>query len=223
MHWEYIVFFLFLSGQAIQFFKEDAEAGDPLQSIGFTLDSKTGEIQGTLTATVTSRVVIVGGDLLGSYTWSFEFEAGCQSGEYFNETSNKCEPCPVGTFRDEETDLQHCQDHKAYSTTLQTGSTNLSQCACIKGFEIGQLGYCQPCPAGAENLSVASRSSALVQCCRLYLRSYYFLFGFVVWFWAFVGTYKAIAADAKCTGRCPQHMYSEKTGAESLEDLNCQW
>ncbi|CDI87078.1 cysteine repeat modular protein, putative [Eimeria praecox] len=172
-----------VTGQEIQFFKEDAEAGDPLQSIGFTLDSKTGEIQGTLTATVTSRVVIVGGDLLGSYTWSFEFEAGCQSGEYFNETSNKCEPCPLGTFRDEETELQRCQDHKAYSTTLQTGSTNLSQCTCIEGYEIGLLGYCQPCPAG---------------------------------------TYKAIAADAKCTGRCPQHMYSGKTGAASLEDLNCQ-
>ncbi|CDJ28361.1 uncharacterized protein EMH_0014250 [Eimeria mitis] len=121
-----------VTGQEIQFFKEDAEAGDPLQSIGFTLDTKTGEIQGTLTATVTSRVVIVGGDLLGSYTWSFEFEAGCQSGEYFNEISNKCEPCPLGTFRDEETELQRCQDHKAFSTTLQTGSTNLSQCTNIQ-------------------------------------------------------------------------------------------
>ncbi|KAL8271945.1 hypothetical protein Esti_004069 [Eimeria stiedai] len=172
-----------VTGQEIQFFKEDAVAGDPLESMGFTLDSKTGEIQGTLTATVTSRVVIVGGDLLGSYTWSFEFEAGCQSGEYFNESSNRCEPCPLGTFRDEETELQKCWDYKAFSTTLQTGSTNLSQCACVEGYEIGHLGTCQPCPAG---------------------------------------TYKAIVADANCTGRCPQHMSSEKTGADSLEALNCQ-
>ncbi|OEH75897.1 cysteine repeat modular [Cyclospora cayetanensis] len=172
-----------VTGQDIQFFKEDAESGDPLHSMGFTLDSKTGEIEGMLTATVTSRVVIVGGDLLGSYTWSFEFEAGCQSGEYFNDSSNNCEPCPLGTFRDEETELQTCQEHKANSTTLQTGSTNLSQCACVEGYEIGQLGYCQPCPAG---------------------------------------TYKAITADAKCTGRCPQHMYSDKTGADSLESLRCQ-
>ncbi|KAL8455778.1 hypothetical protein Emag_000352 [Eimeria magna] len=172
-----------VTGQEIQFFKEDAVAGDPLDSMGFTLDSKTGEIQGTLTATVTSRVVIVGGDLLGSYTWSFEFEAGCQSGEYFNDSSNKCEPCPLGTFRDEETELQKCWDYKAHSTTLQTGSTNLSQCACVEGYEIGHLGTCQPCPAG---------------------------------------TYKAIVADANCTGRCPQHMSSEKTGADSLEALNCQ-
>lgn len=136
------------AGQEIQFFKEDAEAGDPLQSMGFTLNSKTGEIQGTLTATMTSKVVIIGGDLLGSYTWSFEFEAGCQSGEYFNESSNTCEPCPVGTFRDEEPELQHCTDHKAYSTTLQKGSTNQSQCVCIEGYEIGNMGNCQPCPQG---------------------------------------------------------------------------
>ncbi|KAL8449815.1 hypothetical protein Emed_002778 [Eimeria media] len=172
-----------VTGQEIQFFKEDAVAGDPLDSMGFTLDSKTGEIQGTLTATVTSRVVIVGGDLLGSYTWSFEFEAGCQSGEYFNDTSNRCEPCPLGTFRDEEIELQKCWDYKTHSTTLQTGSTNLSQCACVEGYEIGHLGTCQPCPAG---------------------------------------TYKAIVADSNCTGRCPQHMSSEKTGADSLEALNCQ-
>ncbi|KAL8440015.1 hypothetical protein Efla_004931 [Eimeria flavescens] len=171
-----------VTGQEIQFFKEDAEAGDPLDSMGFTLDSKTGEIQGTLTATVTSRVVIVGGDLLGSYTWSFEFEAGCQSGEYFRNNSNKCEACPLGTFRDEETELQTCWDYKPHSTTLQTGSTNLSQCACIEGYEIGHLGTCQPCPAG---------------------------------------TYKSIVADSKCTGRCPQHMSSDKTGAASLDALNC--
>ncbi|KAL8431142.1 hypothetical protein ACSSS7_005460 [Eimeria intestinalis] len=172
-----------VTGQEVQFFKEDAVAGDPLDSMGFTLDSKTGEISGVLTATVTSRIVIVSGDLLGSYTWSFEFEAGCQSGEYFNDLSNKCEPCPLGTFRDEEAELQKCWDYKAYSTTLQTGSTNLSQCACVEGYEIGHLGTCQPCPAG---------------------------------------TYKAIVADAICTGRCPQHMSSEKMGADSLEALNCQ-
>lgn len=152
--------------------------------MGFALNSSTGEIYGTLTATATSKVAIIGGDLLGSYTWSFQFEAGCQSGEYFNEAGNSCEPCPLGTFRDEEQELLHCRDLKAFSTTLQTGSTNVSQCVCLEGYEIGMLGNCQPCPAGS---------------------------------------YKNIAADAKCTGRCPANMHSVKTGAESLEALDCQW
>eukprot|EP00070_Physeter_catodon_P028088 XP_028334982.1 sushi, von Willebrand factor type A, EGF and pentraxin domain-containing protein 1-like [Physeter catodon] len=112
------------------------------------LNSETGEISGTWKGTGAFKVVVAAFDLLGGAVWKIEGEAGCQAGDYYDENTSVCQPCPLGTFRDRESELQHCESHKPKSSTSSTGCTLVSQCRCRPGFEIDELGYCQPCPPG---------------------------------------------------------------------------
>ncbi|CBZ51495.1 hypothetical protein NCLIV_012890 [Neospora caninum Liverpool] len=142
-----------ITGSTIQSFRE--APGSDLATMGLTLDSATGVIKGTVSHTGSFNIAVTGGDLLETYTWSISGEAGCRSGEYFDSVKNACELCPVGTFRDQETSLQNCHDIKPYSTTLSPGSTQLAQCRCLPGFEIGNLGDCHPCTSGTYKSSIS--------------------------------------------------------------------
>nr|PUA90380.1 GCC2 and GCC3 domain-containing protein [Toxoplasma gondii TgCATBr9] len=142
-----------ITGSVIQSFKE--VSGSDLAKMGLTLNSATGVISGTVSHTGPFTIAVAGGDLLETFTWTISGEAGCRSGEYFDSTNNACELCPVGTFRDQEANLQKCHDIKPYSTTLSPGSTHLAQCRCFPGFEIGNLGDCHPCGAGTYKSSIS--------------------------------------------------------------------
>ncbi|PFH31959.1 hypothetical protein BESB_019000 [Besnoitia besnoiti] len=220
-----------VTGPAIQFFRE--ERGSNLSELGLKLDPKTGVISGTVSHTGSFTVSITGGDLLETYTWTVIGDARCRAGEYFESTKNACELCPVGTFRDQEATLQECHTIKPYSTTLSAGSTQLAQCRCLPGFEIGSLGDCHPCGAGAYKASISD--TKCTGRCPPNMHSYIFgadseealLCSCDAGYYLDNDTCKPCPQGSYCEGedspptKCPENFTTRATVSKSLSDCVC--
>uniref|UniRef100_A0A8R1DLV6 EGF-like domain-containing protein n=1 Tax=Caenorhabditis japonica TaxID=281687 RepID=A0A8R1DLV6_CAEJA len=78
-------------------------------------------------------------------------EISCPAGTYANKTANKCEECPVNTYRDlaTPTELECTMCPEGFTTGTETGAIDKSQC--YKNCKIGeyeQNGNCLDCPIG---------------------------------------------------------------------------
>ena len=52
----------------------------------------------------------------------------CLEGYYRDALNNECTPCPIGTYRGNDTDEQSCTSCPAGNTTAQEGSSQPSHC-----------------------------------------------------------------------------------------------
>ncbi|XP_059171308.1 sushi, von Willebrand factor type A, EGF and pentraxin domain-containing protein 1-like isoform X2 [Physella acuta] len=82
--------------------------------------------------------------------------AGCGTGYIFNNETESCQACPVGTYQDQEVAFS-CTPCPVGKTTKNKGSTALNQCLdlCTAG-SVSQTGIkpCQPCPTGTYQSAI---------------------------------------------------------------------
>ncbi|GAB1603456.1 hypothetical protein Ahia01_000626900, partial [Argonauta hians] len=71
----------------------------------------------------------------------------CPPGTYFNTSDNSCDLCPVGTYQDQKW-MTVCKQCPNKSTTITTGSLNITQCKdiCDEGYYFNMASNnCTPC------------------------------------------------------------------------------
>ncbi|XP_954318.1 cysteine repeat modular protein [Theileria annulata] len=107
-----------------------------LQLVGLSKDSKTGVITGKLNVTGRYSITIYGGNLLKHVSTTITIFASCAPGNQFNKKMKKCEECPIGTYRNDETEdiCIPCSMRKTNSTTKQSGSRYFWECLCSSGY-----------------------------------------------------------------------------------------
>ncbi|GIX63925.1 cysteine repeat modular protein, putative [Babesia caballi] len=120
-----------------------------LKSVGLKLDEATGVITGALTVSGCNTFSVMGMNLLKITEHSFTLCARCPPSHHFDKDLNRCEQCPIGTYRNNE-DLDvclPCAEIRQHSTTAIVGARVAADCLCDKGYYLRD-NACVPCEPG---------------------------------------------------------------------------
>lgn len=145
-----------LKGDQFEFFKEygnGLKTSVSLMDIGLSINGNTGVISGKLAVTGRFEIVIMGGNMLKTITRTFSLRTLCPPSQQFNFTTKSCEQCPIGTYRNEESQdtCRPCTDERPNSTTLVSGARFLDDCVCEGGYYMKDY-KCVLCEMGTFKL-----------------------------------------------------------------------
>ncbi|GFE53822.1 cysteine repeat modular [Babesia ovis] len=152
-------------GDKFDFFFEATADGDEgkstLESMGLILDKKTGVITGSMSTNGCRTIDIGGGNFLKQKIHKMELCGVCPPSHQFNKEIQKCEQCPIGFYRNDESveTCFSCEKLRKNSTTLMVGARVGADCLCDKHYYL-KNNECVPCETGTFKSEVGNAPCA---------------------------------------------------------------
>jgi len=100
-------------------------------------------------------------------------QCSCSAGFTYNAITQQCQACPYNTYKNSTIYDAACVLCPNDRVTLQTGTSNLSQCVCPSNYVL--IGEFCVCPPGYEEYGSIQSSGICVECAKNYYKDTYSL------------------------------------------------